>query len=66
MKTSIIKDALYTLAEADPGGIGLLRDELGEEEFSRCMSHASGWLHRAVDAAQWISVDEGPCTMTTS
>lgn len=58
MKSATIKEALMRLSESDPEGLGLLRDQLGEKEFSKCMSHASGFLNSTVTRLLWIPVTE--------
>jgi hypothetical protein len=58
VKSAIIKEALMRLSESDPDGLGLLRDQLGEKEFSKCMSHASGFLNSTVTRLLWIPVTE--------
>lgn len=44
MKAADIKAQLLLLAEADPEGIGLIKEELGDAEWSRVASHAAGFL----------------------
>ena len=44
MKSKDIKNRILMLAEVDPGGIGIIKDHLGEKEWQRVASHAAGFL----------------------
>lgn len=66
MRSTEIKDKLMQLVEADPDGLGLLRDMIGKKELGRVMAHAAGWLNATLskerDALGEILniVDTGP------
>lgn len=44
MKTKDLKEVINKLADSDPEGIGLVRQQLGDDEWQRCASHAAGFL----------------------
>jgi len=54
MNSKEIKARILQLAESDPDGFGLLAERLGAEEWSRCASHAAGflgtWFYDQLDA----------------